>query len=714
MPVPVEVHCNMWVDGGGWMLIARGRDGWTFDEAGQQTPTDVRTVVRGSAAYRPAALSSALIDQLLGHRPVSALADGVRLTRARPGSRTGAQTVRWFFSDLGSWSWAFDGGHRLAATVVDGVRTSGGNTRDSRALMPGEVGVGTRDLDDERRWTTFALASNGASRGFAYGAQVRGSSSPSARVWSPTAGTNPLPLTHVWIRPQLANTTPPAIPSVGLPASTVRPGVSVVSDELRAGVVGLLEDGDSEPEIDSQVQGLAQVGDTIIVGGKFAAVEEGRNGRVTPQPYLAQFDRATGAWIDTFRPVLDGPVWDVLLAPDGRLVVSGQFTTVNGVPSPGVVLLDPATGQLAPGWQIGLRLTCGGGIDCPQRPLVRTIDIHDGWLYLGGNFSRLRDVDGEWSAGRIARVALVDGRYDRARFRPAIDLPVFDIDATTSRVYVAGMFTTVNGQPTEAIAILRPNDGSLVPGMGPSVPSVLEVARRYQQAILEVGADVWHGGSEHNIHVHRRSDHAFIRGWMTARRGGDVQAMAVDGTTLFVGSHVDSHLFADSRLWPTLEGYTRVSQARWVTAFDLRTRQHLRDFVIEANSAGGEGAWELLVDSAGCLWIGGDFTGGSVIDGRRNYAAGIMRNCPVDSVAPPTPTGGRVVATSTTRRVSWAPVVDDRGGAVTYEILRHNRVVARTTTTSWTDTNTRSKDRYFVRAVDATGNRSATTGVLRP
>jgi hypothetical protein len=714
MPAPEQVHCNMKVEGGGWMLIARGRDGWTFAEAGQQTAADVRTVVGGVGAHRPAALSSALLDQLLGNRPVSALEDGIRITRARPGTAPDAQTMRWYFSDLDSWSWAFDGGHRLSATVVDGVRTTGSNTRDSRAEVPGEVGVGLRTFDDHRRWTTAVVATNKESRGFAYGTQVRGSSSPGARVWSPTNGTNPLPFTRVWVRPRIANFTPAVITRPGLPASTIRPGVSTVSDELRAGVVGLLEDGDSEPEIDSQVQGLAQVGDTIIVGGKFAAVEQGRGGPITPQPYLAAFDRATGAWIDSFRPVLDGPVWDVLLAPDGRLVVSGQFSTVNGVLSPGVVLLDPRTGQLAPGWQIGLRLTCGGGIECPQRPLVRTLDIHDGWLYLGGNFTRLRDASGEWSAGRIARVSMADGLYDRVRFRPAIDLPVFDIDATTSRVYVAGMFTIVNDQPTEAIAILRPNDGSLVPGMGPSVPSVVEVARRYQQAILEVGVDVWHGGSEHNIHVHRRSDHAFVRGWMTARRGGDVQTMAVDGTTLYVGSHVDSHLFADSQLWPTLVGFTRVSQARWVTAFDLRTRQHLRDFVIEANSAGGEGAWELLVDTAGCLWIGGDFIGGSVINGRRNYAAGFMRNCPVDSVAPATPTAGRVVATRKTRRVTWAPVRDDRGGPVVYEVLRHDRVVARTTSTAWTDTDMRSKARYFVRAVDQAGNRSATTRVLRP
>jgi hypothetical protein len=714
MPAPLRVYCNMTMDGGGWVLVARGRNGWTFDEAGQQSPSAVSSSIKGRAAYAPAALSSATIDQLLGNRPVSSLSDGVVISRADSNSRSTAQTMTWVFRDLGSWSWAFDGGHRLASTVVDGVRRTGSNTRDSQITVPGEVGVGNRAVDDHRRWVTNGLAPNDGQKGFAFGSRFRGSSSESARVWSPTNGTNPLPFTRVWIRPRIANTIRPAIPDGGLPAVTQRPGMSPITDELRAGVVGILEEGDSEPEIDGLVQAIAQVGDTIYIGGKFAAVERGRRGPVTPQPYLAAFDRATGEWIDTFRPVLDGPVWDMAVTPEGHLVIAGQFSSVGGVANAGVARLDTTTGTLAPGWQVSVRLTCGGGVDCAARPLVRTLDVHDDWLYLGGNFSRLVDRTSEASAGRIARVSLVDGLHDRVRFRPLIDLPVFDIDATTSRVYVAGMFTLVNARPVEAVAVLRPNDGSLVPGMGASVPTAAPVDRRYQQAILEVGESVWHGGSEHNIHVHRRSNHTFVRGWITARRGGDAQAIVSDGTTVFVGSHVDSHIFSDTTSWPLLTGFTRVSQARWVSAFDARTREHLRDFVIEANSAEGEGAWELFIDSAGCLWIGGDFIGGSVIAGRRNYAAGFMRTCPVDSVAPVTPTGLRVTATRGARTLTWDRAGDDRGGVVTYEVLRHDRVVARTFSTSWTDTDMSATARYVVRTVDAAGNRSASTAVVRP
>jgi hypothetical protein len=712
MVTPLRVYCNMTMDGGGWVLVARGRNGWTFDEVGQQTPAAVSAAITGSAAYAPAALSSAVIDQLLGNRPVSSLSDGIVISRADSNDRSTARDTTWVFRDLGSWSWALDGGHRLASTIVDGVRRTGSNTRDSQLVVPGEVGVGIRSLDDHGRWTTHGLAVNGGQRGFAFGSQVVGSSAENARVWSPTNGTNPLPFTRVWVRPRIANTPRPVIPEAGSPAITQRAGMSPITDELRAGVVGIVEDGDSEPEIDSLVQAIAQVGDTIFMGGKFAAVEEGRRGSITPQPYLAAFDRVTGAWVDTFRPVLDGPVWDMAVTPDGRLVVSGQFTRAGGVPSAGVALLDPTTGALAPGWQISVRSTCGGGVDCPVRPLVRTLDVHDGWLYLGGNFSRLIDRTGEASAGRIAKVRLSDGAFQRS-FRPAIDRPVFDIDATTSRVYVAGMFTVVNGQAMEAIAVLRPEDGSLVPDMGASVPTAVPLDRRYQQTILEVGDSVWHGGSEHNVHVHSRASHTFVRGWITARRGGDAQTIASDGTTVFVGSHVDSHIFSDTTSWPELTGYTRVSQARWVSAFDARTREHLRDFVIEANSAEGEGAWELFVDSAGCLWIGGDFIGGSVIASRRNYAAGFMRTCPVDAVAPSTPTGLRVASTRRSRTLTWRPASDDRGGPVTYEVLRHDRVVARTFATTWTDVNVSAPGRYFVRTVDAAGNRSATTAVVR-
>ncbi len=93
------------------------------------------------------------------------------------------------------------------------------------------------------------------------------------------------------------------------------------------------------------------------------------------------------------------------------------------------------------------------------------------------------------------------------------------------------------------------------------------------------------------------------------------------------------------------------------------------------------------------------------------WAGGFTRFSPADTAPPsrPTsPTQSAVTAGSAT--LSWGASTDD-SGAVTYQVLRDDRVVA--TTTARTLTVPRGgQDRFFVRAADASGNVSASTGVL--
>src|SRR6056297_2018369 len=218
----------------------------------------------------------------------------------------------------------------------------------------------------------------------------------------------------------------PAIPDDGLPPVVIAgsPVVSERTEVLEAGVAGLWPTAnDSFPREQIHVLAFAELNDVIYVGGKFTRVEFAAGGSVD-QSFLAAFDRDTGAWIDSFRPTLDGPVWDMKLLPDGRLAIGGQFTSVNGEPdTAAIAFIDPVTGAVDAD-RLGIRLT---GSD--RRPLVRAMDVEGDFLYLAGNFTRLTGTSGvERQLIQIGRVRLSTGDVD-TNFVPGPDGIVFDVDA---------------------------------------------------------------------------------------------------------------------------------------------------------------------------------------------------------------------------------------------------------------------------------------------
>jgi uncharacterized delta-60 repeat protein len=110
-------------------------------------------------------------------------------------------------------------------------------------------------------------------------------------------------------------------------------------------------------------------------------------------------------WDDSFSTVLtldQTPVADISVAqqPDGKLVVGGTFTKVNGVACSGLVRLQP-TGALDPSFQCSL--AGGPGWHGPKVALQK-----DGRVVIGGFFNR---VNGE-SCRFLARLNS-DGSLDR-------------------------------------------------------------------------------------------------------------------------------------------------------------------------------------------------------------------------------------------------------------------------------------------------------------
>ncbi len=514
------------------------------------------------------------------------------------------------------------------------------------------------------------------------------------------------------IAPAPASAADP-IPDGGLPAAPIAssPLVSQRTEVLQAGVTGINNSNDSFPNTNIRVAAIAEIGSTIYVGGKFTQVEIAATGQRNNQPFLAAFDRATGAWIDTFRPAVNGNVWSLAATADGRLIVGGQFTNINGAANTtGVAMLDATTGAVDPTWRVNLTLT--GSND---RPIARALDIAGDQLYIGGNFTRITGTNGNTSnAGRIARVTVSTGNVDGS-FLPDIDGIVFDIDATTDRVYAVGNFFYVNGTWSIGMAPLQPGNGQLVPGLQPWVRTYVANTRNsYQQGILAVGNQVWQVGAQHNRQVYNASDYSLIRSWVSDP-WGDGQALAHLNGVVYSGSHANNNtlLHRDAYRWPELNGATSSKPVRWMEAFDTATAEHLTWYP-QIGTQNGEGSWELFGDSTGCLWTGGDFNRGSYDGNVARYVGGFAKFCAADSTPPAVPTSPTAEVVGAGVNLAWtASTGDDRGGEVRYEVLKNDSILASYIgITTFRDEAGTSADRYFVRAMDYTGNRSATTAVF--
>jgi hypothetical protein len=60
-------------------------------------------------------------------------------------------------------------------------------------------------------------------------------------------------------------------------------------------------------------------------------------------------------------------------------------------------------------------------------------------------------------------------------------------------------------------------------------------------------------------------------------------------------------------------------------------------------------------------------------------------------------------------QVKWGSSTDNAAGYFGYEVLRNDRVIGAVTGTTYLDTSRDGAATYFVRAVDGTDNRSAST-----
>lgn len=232
---------------------------------------------------------------------------------------------------------------------------------------------------------------------------------------------------------------------------------SRVNGEPRSSLIRVHPDGRLDEEFgqglsfDSEIYDIAlQPDGRIVVGGDFETVNGARH------PFITRL-KADGTLDETFRPN-GGPVhiastlalgtWvgAITLQPDGRILIGGRFHLVDGVSAPHVARLNP-DGTLDSTFKLR------GGASGP----VERIRLQpDGKIVLVGVF----DTVGGRAARKLARLN-ADGSNDPTFRPPNPDAEVSDVICLPDgRMLVCGTFTRIAGERRPFLARLNA-DGTL-------------------------------------------------------------------------------------------------------------------------------------------------------------------------------------------------------------------------------------------------------------
>ncbi|MFC6234442.1 PKD domain-containing protein [Leucobacter soli] len=696
MDAPAQFWCDQVTDGGGWVKVGQGRQGWEYNAVGRGNPSTLLTGTPAADSITTQ-LPTATVDQLLDGKSVTELADGVRVRRALNTAGSSWQEVRFRTNKPSGWFWTFGAGWPLTNWRV-GTSTGNGSTSSS-------FGSGTSTL----RVDTSIGTNHSYTWGFSYGNGVTGTTAAGSYLWTPTNGQGGArPFAEVYVRPEVSNgeAAYPRIPNSGTPVKELEavPSSGALSNPW--GVTGIA--GAVQREGDVEVQDMVAIGNTMFVGGNFRYAQQSESGAgQVSQPFLAAFNATTGQFVTSFRPTLNEAVLALAATPNGNLAVGGKFTSVNGTAVTGFAVLNPSTGAL-----VGSRPTITSN-STPGSIRVETITVSGDSLYLGGAFT---NTTGPTGPSRYTRnVARIDANtmMPVVDWRPEVNGTVLDSDLAPdgSKVYFSGFFSRVGTDDATSVAALPVATPAALDPV-PWNPTWSSTGMFYQRSIVRHGDRIYVGGSEHSMFAFDASTYERLTTHITNPKG-DFQTLLAAGDFLYGGSHSNWFIYEGATLWPSVgTAWSRADTMGWMNAWRMDGRSSsVSTFSPVMNSRLGSGGWASAAAPDGTIWTGGDFTRARLSNGSSGWTGAFVRFGLSDSTAPNTPVNLRTTAvTSTTVSLAWGAPSGGLGGGA-YQVLRDNRVIATTTSTSIT-VPLDGERRYFVRAADSTGNVSASSPVL--
>lgn len=231
---------------------------------------------------------------------------------------------------------------------------------------------------------------------------------------------------------------------------------TTINGQPRRGLVRLNTDLSVDQSLDLGLNGSVQAvltlpnGD-LIVAGDFTTANPNGSGTIS----VSRIVRVSplGVIDPTFIPTFDVNIFEMLLQPDGKFLVAGNFTQVNGQARSFLVRLNP-----------------NGTTDLAFNPApndgIRAMEWTSSGIYVGGNFSTI----GGQNRSRAANLDLITGAALSFNPNPTTTGGTLSVDSFSNQLYglmVGGQYATFGGLNRIVIARLNGNsvDTTFVPNL---------------------------------------------------------------------------------------------------------------------------------------------------------------------------------------------------------------------------------------------------------
>jgi len=317
-------------------------------------------------------------------------------------------------------------------------------------------------------------------------------------------------------------------------------GVTLVATFLQD-TRGLVDDGFAPPPVlsnDGEVYAVvAQSDGKVLIGGSFTSVDgvaRGRLARLNPD----------GSLDVGFNPGANDRIKAIALQSDGKILIGGHFTSVSGVGRNRMARLNP-DGSL----DLSFAPSVGASSSMVESLAVQS----DGKILIGGRFR---------SAAGVSRHAMArlnpDGSIDSA-FNPSVtkdgpmDSRVYSLAVQNDgKILIAGDFTNVGTEARSCVARLNP-DGSLDAAFDPNANGAVRTLALQSDGKIVIGGDFTSVGGVDRNRLARLNPNGSLDAGFHPDVSGIVYSLAVQGD----GKIVIGGLFHN------VEGLTRNHAARF-------------------------------------------------------------------------------------------------------------------------------------------------------